>query len=164
MKLVLLDELNFLVYLNTFYTKNIDFSKKDNLEPYFKNLFLNLKENYNMPLAGYYNITIYQDKNYGVILEINKEDLEYFDYFGGQIDMRIAIPENSFFLYQIDIFNLPKEIKGVIYFYKGNFYLHLKEKIAEPVFLKMLEWAKIVYGAPAEEIVKKGKIWKEETI
>jgi len=163
MKIEVIDELNFTIYLNKFYINDIDLKNKDDLENYFKNLFLKLKDSYQMPLSGYYNITIYLDKFYGVIIDIQKEDLEYFDYFGGQIDMRIAIVDNSF-LYQVKDINILKNqtIYGAIYQYKNHFYFKLEKEIPNNLYLKLLEWSNIIYKENTEIIMKKGKKLKEE--
>ena len=44
---------------------------------------------------------IYIDKNFGVIFNLNKEKLDYYDYFNGQVDLNITIKEVEF-LYKID--------------------------------------------------------------
>lgn len=163
MKIEFIDNLNFTIYLNKLYTNRIDLKKKDDLEDYFKNLFLKMKDLYDMPLSGYYIITIYLDKQYGGIIDITKEDLEYIDYFGGQIDMRIAILDNIF-LYQVkDIDSLKQQIPyGIIYQYKNNFYLELKKQIPDALYLDLLEWSNIVYKENTEIIRKKGKKIKKE--
>lgn len=163
MKIYFIDDLNFTIYLNKFYINNIDLKNKDDLETYFKNLFLKIKDSYNISLAGYYNITIYLDNYYGAIIDIEKEELEYFDYFGSQIDMRIAILDNTF-LYQVKDINILKNLffYGNIYQYKNHFYFEIKKEIPNNFYIHLLEWSTILYKENTEIIMKKGKKIKEE--
>ena len=103
-----------IVYLKKELIGSIDFSDMDNLENYFKNIFLKLKNIYEIELKGYYNINVYIDKIYGIVLELIQENIEYGEYFN-QIEMRI-IPINTTFLYLID--DLIKIENTNLYYYK----------------------------------------------
>ena len=98
MRLVINDG-KFIVFLNKY--NKIDFENKLKLEKYFRNLFTTIKDKYNIEVNGYYDINIYNDKNYGVIIEIESEDLDYYNYFN-QIDMEINVLKDSLFLYEIN--------------------------------------------------------------
>ena len=102
MKLIIDD--NILIILGNFYLKDYNLNDYNEIE---KNLFKILKK-HTIELNGYYNVFIYQDKNYGLIIDMQKENLEYLDYFNNQIELNIEIIEDSF-LYEIDdIFTLDK--------------------------------------------------------
>ena len=92
MKFVI-DNNKFIVFLN----KKFDLDDKLKLEKYFKDLFYNLKNKYNMEVNGYYNINVYADKYYGTIIEMENEDLEYYTYFN-QIDMEINVLKAVFII------------------------------------------------------------------
>ena len=80
MHIDIVDDLNMIIYLQNDRIKNIDFSDKSDLQDYFKDLFVNLKNNYNININGYYYINVYKDKYYGCILEMKKEELDYMEY------------------------------------------------------------------------------------
>lgn len=102
------------IYLNKDYLKykNYNISK---IEENFKQIFETLKYCYNIEINGFYDIDVYIDKNYGIIIEMKKEDID-FDFYD-QVDMKISF-HNQKFLYQIDDIKKYKKI----YKYKNKFY------------------------------------------
>lgn len=156
MKIIIDNDLSYTIYLNSFYVDKLDFNNKDTLEKYFKNLFFKLKDLYYFDIVGFYNIIVYIDKYYGIILKIIKEDLDYLDYFGSQIDMQINI-KNINFLYKInDIFNFDMNLSksGKIYKLNNDFYFKLNKEISNIEFGKLLENSTIIYE---EEVLIKLK-------
>ena len=161
MKVEVIDTFHTLIYLNFFYADNIDFEDKKELEKYFRKLFQKLDKCYNIGISGYYDINVYIDKYYGVILDLKKDDIEFFDLYNNQVDMRITIKENANFLYEIsDVFNLNKKIKNKIKLYNYNNKLYLQ--IVKP--LKNIEWGFIMENCIIkndeinEKIIKNGKV------
>lgn len=147
-KIVMLDENSFLIYLNRDYISEINFEEKYELEAYFKVLLSKLKTYYDIEMCGYYHIKCYIDSYYGIILYVQKEDVEYFDYLDNQVDMRMILEEEQCFLYRIfDYFDFPSSLKkkGDIYQYKKMFYYKLNEKLDSILFGKLLEYSEIVF-------------------
>ena len=107
---------NLILYLNNEYLKYKNYSISK-IEDNFKSIFETLKYCYNIEIKGYYDIDIYIDEAYGIIIEMKKENLE-FDY-DDQIDMRISIHKQPF-LYQIDDIY----INNKIYKYKNKYYIN----------------------------------------
>ncbi len=154
MKLII-DE-NIIMILGDFYLKNYDLQNYDEIQ---KQLFKIIK-NHSIDISGYYNVFIYHDQNYGLIIEMQKEDLEYLDYFNNQIEFNIEIIEDSF-LYKIDdLFTLNKKIlkSFSIYKKKSQFYLEAKTKISSIDLGIILENSQIVYGQEARKIKKNSTI------
>lgn len=161
MKLVMRKD-NIIVFLNKTYIKNIDLTDKSSVEKYLSKLILQIKRKYDIELCGYYNITLYVDMNYGIIIKIKKEELEYLDYFNNELEMNIEVIEDSF-LYQIeDIFLIDKYIlnKFEIYKNKEKLFLKAKENISDIELGLILENAKMMYGKTAKEIITRSKIVK----
>lgn len=159
MHIKIIDELNMIIYLNKFKLGNIDFNKREDLQDYFKNLFFNLKVYYNIDVNGFYNINVFKDRFYGIVLEIEKEDLDYMEYFNGSIDMNISIQSQNF-LYEIDdYFNIDKKIldKIKIYQYKNKLYLEIIEELSNINMAKICEFSKIIYQDNVNTIIKHGK-------
>ena len=148
MKLINKDN-KIIVFLN----KQINF-KQINLEKYFKKLFIKFKNNYHMELYGYYNINIYIDKFYGSVIEIENEDLDYYNYFN-QIDMEVKLNENVF-LYEIDYEYLNKNIinNSNIYKLKDKIYIQIKDN---NILNKILEYSNIIYGEKINYILRNSK-------
>lgn len=156
----IIDDLNMIIYLNNMKIKTIDFSKKEDLQDCFRDLFVNLKDSYNINVNGFYNINVYKDKFYGIVLEIEKEDIDYIDYLSGQVDMNIIVDNNNTFLYEInDYFNIDKKNidKFKLYQYKNKIYLQVIDNISSIDFGKIMEFSKIIYGDICKQILKHGK-------
>ena len=130
-----------IVYLKKEILGSIDFANVESLEKYLKDLIIKLKNIYYIDIKGFYNIKVYIDSIYGAILELDAEDLDYGDYFN-QIEMRI-IPIYTIFLYRVEDY---LSICGKIYSYKNNIYLKLNENISYKDYIKVMDYAEIVYN------------------
>jgi hypothetical protein len=133
-------ENDIILFLRLTDIKELNFERKKDVEAYFKNILLRLKEYYLIDISNFYNVYVYVDKNEGMILKLEKEELDYYHSFGS-LEMRILKEENTF-LYEInDIFSVPyKELD--IYLYKNKFYVKRKnKKIVYPLY----EFGKIIY-------------------
>lgn len=144
MSIKFIDNLTLDIYIKKELIDNIDFNNKEDLQKYLKKLFKILKNKYNVTIEGFYNITVYIDKYYGVIFHLKKEDLDYYDYFKNQVDMRI-ITINTEFLYLIE--DIPFNILNKVnIFIKNNMlYLKIKEDLNSLELMNLLENSKVVY-------------------
>ena len=160
MKLII-DE-NIVIFLDKLYLNNIDLKDYNLIEKKLIKLINKIQNKYLIDLNGYYNVYIYKDENYGIIIYMQKEELEYIDYFNEQLEFNIEVIEDSF-LYKIDdILRLEKPLlnKFIIYKNKDNLYLKSKEKISNIELGIILENSEIIYGAQADKIKKKSQIIK----
>lgn len=160
MKLII-DE-NIVIFLDKLYLNNIDLKDYNLIEKKLIKLINKIQNKYLIDLNGYYNVYIYKDENYGIIIDMQKEELEYIDYFNEQLEFNIEVIEDSF-LYKIDdILRLEKPLlnKFIIYKNKDNLYLKPKEKISNIELGIILENSEIIYGAQADKIKKKSQIIK----
>lgn len=137
----------YIIYLNQFNLINIDFKNMDILEDNFKNLLKKLNTYYHIDINGYYSINVYIDKYYGAILQIEKEDIGYYDYFDNDtIAMRIKKIETSF-LYEVDdilfvndFFNKFKLITK-----NNHIYLEIVDDLSYKEYLLLTEMSRIIY-------------------
>ena len=110
MKVMKMDEENVVIFM-PIQNASVDFSSKDVLEDYFRKLFLKLEAQYDLDMSGLYQIEIYKDFRYGVIFDIEIEDVPYFNYLDHQIEMSIHIVKEPLFLYQVDdLLNIEEKI------------------------------------------------------
>ena len=110
MHIEVIDNLNMIIYLSNIHCK-LESNKKEDLQKCFKDLFIKLKDYYNININGFYNIKVFKDNYYGLVLELEKEDIDYMDYFDGQVDMNITFENNGSFLYEVDdYFNLENDL------------------------------------------------------
>lgn len=155
MKVVMDDDL-IILYLNRFYIESIDFSDKESLQKYLKKLLLKLQDNYSLEFNGYYNITLYVDKNYGVIIEVKKEELEYLDYFGNSLEINTKILEDSF-LYEVNDIEFNDDY--LVYILNDHVYIKFKKNISNVSMGFIIENVnRIIYGKETKRIIKRAKI------
>lgn len=120
MKINYIDEDVFDIYIMNEKIKDIDFNNNKELEKYLKKLFNVLKDNYSINIEGFYDVCIYIDKYYGIVIHMEKES-SYFSCYK-DIEMRITI-KNSTFLYQIDNYKKGKKIHII----DNNMYLEITD-------------------------------------
>lgn len=156
MKLVYEDD-KLVLYLNKMYIHSLDFSDKEMLQKYMKRLFLKISTRYDIEFDGYYIVKLYVDMNYGVIIEVLKEELEYLDYFSNQIEMNTEVIHGSF-LYEISDVNKQNLEYFVLYKFNDKLYIKVKNQVSDIQMGKLLEHSKIIYGIEADNIIRKGKI------
>jgi hypothetical protein len=114
---------NLIVFLNKEKTSSIDVSSKENLEDYFKGLFSELNDVFNLNICGSYSVKVFLDNDYGAVLEIIKDDIDFFDYCDGSIDMNISISKCNKFIYKLigDIGSLINKCN--LFSYDGDIFL-----------------------------------------
>ncbi|MBQ9181940.1 MAG: hypothetical protein IJ134_04840 [Bacilli bacterium] len=157
MKFNIVSDTQIIIFLNKNYVSDINFKDKDELEDYFRFLFLNLKKNYNINFSGYYIINVYLDKYYGSVIELEKEEFEYYDSFTNQVDMRISVIDSNF-LYEIeDPYFLDNLDNFKIYTYKNKFYLQIEKDISNIQISNIVEHSNIVYS-DTEDIIYKSEL------
>ena len=145
------DQSKIIIYLS-FFDKNEEF---DCSEENFKELFLKLKKYYKLDLKGYYKINVYQDKKYGIVLDIVKEDIEYIDYFNSQVEMKIIFYEEDFLYLLNNVYDIDILKKGKIY-QKKDIYFKIINSLSKKEMLQLLENSKLIYNP--EEIARITKL------
>lgn len=142
---------NLLIKIKDSGIKTLNFDDMSCVEKYFKKVLLQLKDLYKIDIKGFYNIYAYIDLDEGIVLEIKKEDIDYYDSFH-QLELRI-IKENTIFLYEIDdiIDFLDKNL--TIYNYDNSFYVRNNYCSLN---YDLYEFGKLVYKDTAN-IIENGK-------
>ncbi len=159
MKLTLIDD-NIILNIRNERIKDINFNDNEELREYFKKIFSKMKEKYKILINGFYYVKIYKDKYYGIIIELEKSDMEYYDYYIDEIDMHIEIVE-SIFLYQIDDIYITESLKkdNDIILYQNKLYLKINRNLNNIEIDKLIEISKIFYKN-VDNILKYGRILK----
>ena len=137
----------YIIYLNQFNLIDIDFKNMDILEDSFKKLLKKLNNYYHIDINGYYNINVYVDSYYGAILQIEKESLDYYDYFESDtIAMRIKKIDADF-LYEVEDFLFAKDFLNKFKLITKNNHIYLKiiDDLSYKEYLLLTEMSKIVY-------------------
>lgn len=155
MKVDIVDD-NIIVFLNKYLTKDLDYNDSKVLEIELKKIFDRLEYLYNIKIKGYYDIYIYIDNNYGIVMELVSDSIDYMDY-DEVIDMKIIV-NNVKLLYKVDdIINI--DIPYKVYLYKNNLYLDI-DSIDNIGLGNLLEHSNIIYKN-VDEIRYYGHILKK---
>ena len=123
-----------LVKLYKSYLVDFDIYDKGKIISLFENIFVKIKKKYK--LSGLFDVNIYVNDNYGMIIEIKNV---YF--YKDECDIKIKIHLDSTFLCEI-LGNEFNEYKN-IYYYKDKFYGMYKEYCDKDVIYKDVD--KIIF-------------------
>jgi hypothetical protein len=157
MKIEHVNEHNFYIYLNKYYLVDLNLNDKQCVEEYFKKVFINLKKNYHLDIYGYYNIRVYANKQYGVIIDVFKLCNDYFKMPGNKVDMKIMIDNDNKFLYKISDYFFTEAYKNCIkniYYKDGKYYLELDDNVDENFYLYLIEHSDIIFNDDVYEIME----------
>lgn len=110
------------------------------------NVFDNLEKYYNITFTSDYNLELYINRYYGMILEIKEnEDFIYDDI----VNLKLNVLRDTLFLYEVDD---PLEyINYEIYYYNDKFYVNAKRKD-----INLIENSNLVYGDIVYKIIGRG--------
>lgn len=144
MSIKFIDSFTLDIYIKQELIGGIDFNNKEDLEKYLKKLFKTLKNKYEITVEGFYEITVYIDKYYGVVLHLEKEDIDYYDYFKNQVDMRL-ITVNTEFLYLVNDIPLNLLNKINVLVKNDEIYIKIKDRLTKLEMMELIENSKIVY-------------------
>lgn len=121
--------------------KDIDIYDIDDIYTLIKLIIKKIIKNNN--ISGNYQINIYTNHIYGMIIEFNK--IKENSY----IDLKINITIDSIFLYKTN--NSYLNNNNIIYYYKNNYYILPKDNN-----INLLEVEEVLYGNIVKEILAKG--------
>ena len=151
MKIDIIDDNELIIYLyNSIY--RVDYKDEKKLEEMLRNLFVKLRKYYDIKIEGYYDVFVYIDYIYGMVLDLRRQGLEYYDFFDNQVDMKIMINKNRF-LYLVDDYDIDLN-KYRVYKLMNNIYLLPKRVLSNYELGRLVENSKIIYDS--EEIINKG--------
>ena len=96
---------------------DIDYSNESDV----KELLKILNDKYNVNIEGFYDVVVYIDKYYGVVIHMERAK-DYFNYYK-DMDIRLSIKECNF-LYQVDDYIKNKKIHII----DNNMYLEITDQ------------------------------------
>ncbi len=132
----------------------IDLKDRKGLETYLKRLIVLLKKKKYSIKSGLYIARIYQNHDYGLIIEL--ENIEELELFKDMIDLKILIYDNSLMYLEIDDYFLIDDKKKK--YYNDNFYINIAD-LTSLERMHLSEFSKIIYGDEALNINAYGKLF-----
>lgn len=125
---------------------NKKYNEDSDIKKILINVFDNLKKYYNITFDSDYNLELYINRYYGMILEITEnEDFIYDDI----VNLKLNFLRDTLFLYEVDD---PLEyINYEIYYYNDKFYVNAKRED-----INLIENSNLVYGDIVYKIIGRG--------
>ena len=125
---------------------NKKYNEDSDIKKILINVFDNLKKYYNITFTSDYNLELYINRYYGMILEIKeKGDFIYDDI----VNLKLNVLRDTLFLYEVDD---PLEyINYEIYYYNDKFYVNAKRED-----INLIEDSNLVYGDIVYKIIGRG--------
>lgn len=125
---------------------NKKYNEDSDIKKILINVFDNLKKYYNITFTSDYNLELYINRYYGMILEITEnEDFIYDDI----VNLKLNVLRDTLFLYEVDD---PLEyINYEIYYYNDKFYVNAKRED-----INLIEDSNLVYGDIVYKIIGRG--------
>lgn len=125
---------------------NKKYNEESDIKKILINVFDNLEKYYNITFTSDYNLELYINRYYGMILEIKEnEDFIYDDI----VNLKLNVLRDTLFLYEVDD---PLEyINYEIYYYNDKFYVNAKRED-----INLIENSNLVYGDIVYKIIGRG--------
>ena len=125
---------------------NKKYNEDSDIKKILINVFDNLEKYYNITFTSDYNLDLYINRYYGMILEIKEnEDFIYDDI----VNLKLNVLRDTLFLYEVDD---PLEyINYEIYYYNDKFYVNTKRED-----INLIENSNLVYGDIVYKIIGRG--------
>lgn len=146
MKLEILDEDSYKIFINDDYIKQIDINNKEDLSNNIKSIIVKIKKVYDIILEGFYEVHVYPINNIGLILEIKNID----SYLSKSIDLRIIVHNEEEMYIKFSRYELIKKYNNIKYL-NNYFYLNVNE-INKKDKYHLIEFANIIYGYDLLEV------------
>lgn len=126
-----------IIYL---YRYHLSFDDMSLLSDDIKNLFIKLIKVYHLELNGLLNVTIYENKYYGYVLEL--ENIKKYEYESDILDLKISIFPDSEFFVKCREYDVLKKYHN-LYYMNNEFYVNIRDI---DNILDIIEYIDIVYS------------------
>lgn len=125
---------------------NKKYNEDSDIKKMLIKVFDNLEKYYDITFTSDYNLHLYINRYYGMILEIKEnEDFIYDDI----VNLKLNVLRDTLFLYEVDD---PLEyINYEIYYYNDKFYVNAKRED-----INLIENSNLVYGDIVYKIIGRG--------
>lgn len=125
---------------------NKKYNEDSDIKKILINVFDNLEKYYDITFTSDYNLELYINRYYGMILEITENENFIYDDI---VNLKLNVLRDTLFLYEVDD---PLEyINYEIYYYNDKFYVNAKRED-----INLIENSNLVYGDIVYKIIGRG--------
>ena len=125
---------------------NKKYNEDSDIKKMLIKVFDNLEKYYDITFTSDYNLDLYINRYYGMILEIKENEDFIYDKI---VNLKLNVLRDTLFLYEVDD---PLEyINYEIYYYNDKFYVNAKRED-----INLIENSNLVYGDIVYKIIGRG--------
>lgn len=125
---------------------NKKYNEDSDIKKMLIKVFDNLEKYYGITFTSDYNLDLYINRYYGMILEI-KENEEFI--YDDIVNLKLNVLRDTLFLYEVD--DALEYINYEIYYYNDKFYVNAKRED-----INLIENSNLVYGDIVYKIIGRG--------
>lgn len=138
------------IFINSSYTKDLDYLNKDEVIGFIKLFILKLKNK--LSLRGFYKIRVYPKNKIGVFLDITKlDDID----LSNNLDLRVMIMYDEEYYFETDDYDVIKECNDIRYM-DGLFYCVVDDSFDR--ILEKVEFGRFIYGKEVINLLNNSKV------
>lgn len=135
------DDGNYLFFLNNSYIKELDYTSKEDIGKYIKEVLLLYKKIYNIELSGFYNVNVYLNEKVGMYIEINKD--KKYDFYKDEVNLKISIYYDKCFYFKTYIYEVISNYKWE---FINDYYYVKVDDIDTDDIINLVEYGNFVYN------------------
>lgn len=140
----------FKIFINSNYTKDLDYSNKEDMIGFIKRFILKLKNR--LSLRGFYKIRVYPKNNIGIFLDMTKlDDID----LSNNLDLRIMIMYDEDYFFETEDYDLISDCNDIRY-KDGLFYCVVDNSFDK--ILEKVEFGRFIYGKEVINLLNNSKI------
>ncbi len=137
MKIQVSEDEKIILYLYNYFFKT---TEKDTITREIKKIFIRLIKNYHFQIGGIYDVLVYENEEYGTILEIEK--CEEFLFNPDLIDIKVRIVKKTNFYFKTSDYFIIENFDN-IYYQDNYYYLKINSKLD---LISLSEFGSIEYN------------------
>lgn len=128
--------------------RNLNNSKKDEIEKLLKDVFLYIQDFLHIDIRGFFEVNIYIQNNIGIFIKILLK--EEYSLYNKSVDLKIIVHKNEKFYFKTEDYDIISFLNN-IYYYNNCFYVKLEDDIN---LYKFIDFGKIVYLDNIDNFIK----------
>lgn len=138
------------IFINSSYTKDLDYLNKDEVIIFIKKFIVKLKNK--LSLRGFYKIRVYPKDEIGMFLDVTKlDDIDLTN----NLDLRVMIMYDEDYYFETDDYDVIKDCNDIRYM-DGLFYCVVDDSFDR--LLEKVEFGKFIYGKDVIKLLNNSKI------